>query len=196
MSPEAQAFDAVAQVFEKLGVQYCIVGSVAAYSHGHGRATNDVDVIVAQLKTAHVSLVSQALGGAYYISEEAMSEAITRGGNFNLIHHGTGFKIDVFVCDGPTYERQVLARRERMGLFEDEEPQFYVESVEDVVLSKLRWFRLGGQASERQWSDVLGVLKVNVFTLDFAYLDHWAVQLKIADLLEKAFDEAGIKGKE
>lgn len=193
MSPEAQAFQEVALLFEELGVGYCIVGSVAAYTHGYGRATIDVDVIVADLEKTHAHTLAQRLEEGYYVSREAIADAVLRGGSFNLIHHATGFKIDIFVRSDSVYERQVLQRRELSALFEDEEPQFYVESVEDVVLSKLRWFNMSGQSSERQWNDVQGVLKVNSFDLDFAYLDHWAAQLNITELLKKALDESGLK---
>jgi hypothetical protein len=52
---------------------------------------------------------------------------------------------------------------------------------------------LGGGVSERQWNDVLGVLKVQQNLLDIAYLRQWATELKLTDLLQRAFDEAGIK---
>ncbi len=193
MSPEAQAFQEIASLFEALGVRYCIVGSVAAYTHGYGRATIDVDVVVANLQKPHAQIFAERLDADYYVSREAIADAVTRGGSFNLIHHATGFKIDIFVRSDSVYDQQVLQRRELSALFEDEEPQFYVESVEDVVLSKLRWFKMSGQSSERQWNDVQGVLKVNSFELDFAYLDHWAAQLNITDLLQNALDEAGLK---
>ena len=63
---------------------------------------------------------------------------------------------------------------------------FFVESAEDVILNKLRWYRLGNEISERQWNDVLGVLKVQAGVLDLTYLRQWAVTLGLSDLLERA----------
>ena len=60
---------------------------------------------------------------------------------------------------------------------------------EDVVLAKLEWFRLGGEVSERQWRDILGVLKTQRDSLDIAYLQHWAKALAVADLLERTLIE-------
>jgi hypothetical protein len=65
-------------------------------------------------------------------------------------------------------------------------------SAEDIVLQKLRWFRKGGGISDRQWNDLLSVLKVQANTIDYDYLRHWAVELGVADLLLKAFDDAGV----
>jgi hypothetical protein len=59
-------------------------------------------------------------------------------------------------------------------------------------LNKLAWFRMGGEVSERQWNDVIGVLRVQANALDVPYLTHWAAVLGLADLLERAFREAQI----
>lgn len=65
-----------------------------------------------------------------------------------------------------------------------------VLSAEDVILFKLQWFRLGEEVSTQQWNDVLGVLRVQAGHLDDAYLDHWARQTKVDDLLARARQES------
>jgi hypothetical protein len=67
----------------------------------------------------------------------------------------------------------------------------YVASAEDTILAKLEWYRSGGEVSERQWLDVLGVLKVQAGWLDIHYLRNMAAELGVDDLLERAFEEAG-----
>ena len=67
--------------------------------------------------------------------------------------------------------------------------EFAVATAEDVVLSKLRWYRLGGETSEQQWNDVLGVISVQRDRLDLAYLRDWAQYLKVDDLLEQVLAE-------
>ncbi len=63
-------------------------------------------------------------------------------------------------------------------------------SPEDTILSKLEWYRMGGEVSDRQWRDILGVLKTRSGELDLGYLRTWAGELKVADLLERALKEA------
>lgn len=62
----------------------------------------------------------------------------------------------------------------------------WLATPEDLVVSKLDWFRLGGQCSERQWRDVIGLLQIHAPTLDLAYIERWIDQLDLTDLWLKA----------
>jgi len=83
-----------------------------------------------------------------------------------------------------------LARRQLHLLSEEPERRAYVASAEDIVLAKLEWYRLGGEVSERQWRDVLGVLKVQGDRLDLEYTRRMAAGLIVADLVSRALEEA------
>ena len=102
------------------------------------------------------------------------------------------FKIDIFLPQERGFERQQLARRiaERVGSESDE--HVWILSAEDVILAKLEWFRLGGESSERQWRDVLGVIKAQTPALDTDYLREWAGRLQVSDLLERAMAEVTV----
>ncbi len=184
------AMKPVVAEFRRLCVRYYVGGSIASIVYGQSRSTIDVD-LVADLAPQHVAPLVEALHGEYYISEEAIVEAIARKGGFNLIYLPTSFKVDVFVVKDREYDRVALQRIRKDSL-EDEDPsaQFFVASAEDIVLSKLEWFRLGHEVSERQWIDVLGVLKVQQNALDRTYLTKWATELGVADLLDRAWKEA------
>ena len=102
-------------------------------------------------------------------------DAIARKSCFNVIFLPTSFKVDVFVSKDRPYDREAMARAHEDSLDEDSPSErFFLPSAEDVVLSKLEWYRLGDEISERQWHDVLGVLKVNAASLDRRYLERWA----------------------
>lgn len=183
------ALTPVVEVLEGLDVVHQLGGSVASSAYGHARATMGVD-LVARLDESHVRPLVAALHGAYYVDEGAVREAIDRRSSFNLIHQATMLKVDVFVPQGRPYDAEALRRRRRDRL--DETPgsrEFCLATPEDVVLSKLEWYELGGRVSERQWDDVLGVLRVQGDAIDEAYLRRWAAELKVADLLEHALDE-------
>jgi hypothetical protein len=129
----------------------------------------------------------------YYIDEKMILDAIHRSSSFNLMHLETMLKVDVFVVKDRPYDREAFKRKRKDSLDEEQgAAEFYLASSEDIILSKLEWFRMGGNVSERQWGDVLGVLKVQGDSLDVKYLRYWAAELGIADLLEQAFRDAGI----
>ena len=180
---------AVVDALDALGVPYAIGGSLASALHGVMRATMDAD-LVADLHLEHVEPLARTLGETFYADPEMMRAAIHQQGSFNLIHLDTMFKIDVFVAKPRSFDRAQLARRELHLLGEDPERWAYVASAEDIVLSKLEWYRLGDEVSSRQWRDVLGVLKVQGDRLDLDYMRGMAVDLGVVDLLSRAFEQA------
>jgi hypothetical protein len=186
------ATEPVAEAFENLGVLYYIGGSIASSAYGIPRATMAVDM-VSVLKMEHVRPLVQMLQSSYYIDEDMILDAIKRQSSFNIIHLETMLKIDIFVCKNTPYDVEAFKRRRKDTLDEEQAAaEFYLVSPEDIILNKLTWIRIGGEVSDRQWNDVLGVLKVQENSLDNKYLQHWASQLKVEDLLIKAFQDAGI----
>ena len=183
------ALTPLTDVLERLGVAWYVGGSVASTVHGRFRATNDVDVI-ADLREEHASPLRAALEANHYVDEESIRDAVRHESRFNLVHYGTGLKIDVFIAADSEYENGVRARRvsEPIGDAADRR-HLWVASAEDTILAKLAWYRRGGEASERQWRDVQGVIELRGRELDVEYLRRWARVLGIDDLLDQALGE-------
>lgn len=179
----------VTDVFEKLGVRYAVGGSLSSSLHGVMRSTLDVD-IVADMRLEHIQPLVAALSPEFYADVEMMRVAIERHSSFNLIHYETSFKVDVFIPKPRPFDQMQLERRASAIITTDPERSLYVTSPEDVILSKLEWYRMGGEVSDRQWRDILGVLKTKTGGIDLDYLRHWAKQLKVNDLLDRALTEA------
>jgi hypothetical protein len=184
------AIEPLIDAFEQLGIAYHIAGSVATLAHGISRTTMDVD-LVADIHAQQVESLTQQLELHYYVEEETLAEGVANRSSFNLIHLETMFKVDVFILKPDAFDQTAFMRADlkEFGLEEDARA-FFVESPEDVILNKLRWYRMGGERSERQWLDVQGVLKVQAGLLDEAYLRKWADELGLTDLLERAMHES------
>jgi hypothetical protein len=186
-APEiVEALAPVSEALEDLGIGYYVGGSVASSAHGVPRASLDVDVL-AEIRPDQVSAFCSRLEHAYYLDADRVRDAVARKRSFNLIHLETFFKVDVFVSSGRPFDREAIARTRREVLGEGaQDRSFAVASAEDILLVKLEWFRKGGETSERQWTDILGILRVAGAGLDSGYQDRWAAVLGVSDLLAKA----------
>jgi hypothetical protein len=180
----------VSRVFEKLGVPYLIGGSLASALYGMVRTTQDAD-LVAEMRLEHLQPFVAALKDEFYVDDEMIAESIQRNSSFNIIHRETMFKVDVFIPRPRPFLRSQLARAQKQTFTFETEVSAKFASPEDTILSKLEWYRMGGEVSERQWRDVLGVLKTRAGDLDLDYLRKWAGELHVGDLLERGMKEAG-----
>lgn len=178
----------VAQTLEALGIPYAVGGSLASSLHGVMRSTLDVD-IVADMRVEHIQPLVTALSKEFYTDDEMMRDAIEHHSSFNLIHYETAFKVDIFIRKLRAFDQMQLERRRLSVISTDPEQSVYVASPEDVILSKLEWYRMGGEISDRQWRDILGVLKTRSGQLDLAYMRKWAKELTVEILLERALNE-------
>ncbi|GMU64851.1 MAG: hypothetical protein AMXMBFR36_11250 [Acidobacteriota bacterium] len=190
MFPDLEILLAVTGTFERLDVPYLVGGSVASSALGVFRTTLDADV-VADLQARHVEPFVAALRSDFYLDDQRIRHAIARRSSFNLIHLAKALKVDVYLPSLDAFSRSQLARRPRIEAPGADGATFYPASAEDVVLQKLRGYRLCGESSERQWLDVLGVLKVQRPTFDRGDAARWADEIEVADLLARAHEDAG-----
>lgn len=176
----------VVQVLDDLNIRYAIGGSVASSIHGPARYTQDVDFNVESFPGKEQQFVLRFPPAEYYADISMIRDAMARRSCFNVIHLASGLKIDLFVQKDRPFTRELLGRRVMTPLFGEGEGEFGVVTAEDTILLKLEWYRLGGEISERQWTDVLGVMKTQSDRLDSKYLRRWADELGVTDLLDRA----------
>jgi hypothetical protein len=181
----------VTEALDGLGVPYLIGGSLASSVYGAVRSTWDTD-LVADLSLEHARPLAEALSGRFFVDVDMILDAIRHRRHFNVVHLETMFKVDVFIPKQRDFDRMQIRRRQELVIWTDPVRKAFVASAEDTVLAKLDWFRQGGEVSERQWKDVLGVIKVQADRLDVEYLRQGAAELAVADLLEKVLTEAGL----
>ncbi len=187
------ALEPLLRAFNELGILYYISGSIASSALGKARATMDVDMVT-NLQHFHIKALSEKLNKIYYFDEAMIRDAITTKSSFNIIHLETMLKIDIFILKDQPYQLSAFGRKIKDKLEnEPDSMDVYLSSAEDIILNKLVWYKNGGEISERQWSDVIGVIKVQGKNLDKEYLIKWAEQLDVTALIIKAFSESGIE---
>jgi len=195
MNNPEEGFLWLLEALDRHEIAYMVGESAASSAHGIYRATADVD-FVARLKKEDIEPLVAELEAEFYIDGEDMRSAIERGRSFNVIHTATGFKFDLFPLGDDEYQKTQFGRRryEAAAVFGGEVVEFAMATAEDTILSKLRWYRMGGGSSERQWNDVLGVITVKREELDYEYLREWAKYLGVSGELEKALEERHQQG--
>lgn len=182
------ALTALSIALDSLPVTWAIGGSLASAAHGEPRATNDVDVI-APLTESNAPTLCERLGADFYADADMAREAARNHGSFNVLDQRSFLKIDIFVPrEGPLGLGQ-LQRRRFIEILPGLAP-VPILGAEDVVLQKLRWYQMGDEVSDRQWRDLVSVLRHCRSTLDEAYLDAVASATGLASLLERARRDA------
>lgn len=192
MLPEPlQVVQRLIETFDRLGIAYLVGGSVASSVVGVERATQDVDFVVVLLE-AQVEALTLALADEFYADADLLRDAILHNSSANVIHLPTMIKADLFISPDTAFAHSQMERRLRLPLLGDSAPLVCVTSPEDMILQKLRWYRLTDERSEKQWGDVQGIFRIQQAALDQSYLTDWAKELELTDLLMRAREEAGL----
>jgi hypothetical protein len=173
----------VIKALEECEIDYLIGGSLASSVYGIPRATLDAD-LVSDLDNTKVAKLVEKLKDEFYIDADMIYEAIRYRSCFNLIHLPTMFKVDIFILKNDPYAKAEFSRR-RPEIISELNQVMQFAAPEDIILTKLVWYKDGGYTAERQLQDARGVMLVQGELLDYDYLKHWSEELGVKDLLEK-----------
>ena len=180
---------AMAAILDELGVPYALGGSMASSLLGEPRSTVDVDLAV-QLDAATGEALLERVSARFYVPVDSAREAIEAHSSFNLVDTDNALKVDLFVVGDGLLDRMQIQRRVRI-VVPGAPDGIWVTSAEDQVLRKLDWFRQSGSTSERQWRDVVGILRAHGAELDAEYLSESARALDLSGELDEARRQAG-----
>ena len=181
----------VTEIFEQLNIAYAIGGSIASSVYGKVRFTQDADITVENFSQKADDLYA-LMKSQFYINKDTMYQALKNSSFFNIIHLQSAFKIDIYIEENDDFHKQLLSRSRKIRISQSTGKLFSVVSAEDIILLKLLWYKSTEYASQRQWSDALGVLAVQKDSLDFNYLKLWSAKLEVNDLLQKAVSESNL----
>lgn len=180
----------VIEALQTLKIRHYVGGSIASSFHGAARSTMDVD-LVAELDEARVSEFFGCFGDEFYLSEPAIREAVKRQSCFNLIHLPSSFKVDIFVSQQRAFDVESMNRSTLERLGDRKSIEVRIATAEDTIISKLEWFGLTNETSERQWDDVSRLIKLLSTQADVSYLHRAAESVGVTDLLQRLLKESG-----
>jgi hypothetical protein len=176
----------VIHVLDELGIGYMMTGSLASSMQGAPRLTHDIDLVVA-LPSEDCERLFRAFDPAcYYLSRQAMDEAVRLGRMFNLLEYAGGDKVDFWMLTDEPFDQSRFARRRTEVLLGI---PINVSSPEDTILAKLQWAMKAG-GSERQFGDARSVYELQRAVLDLDYLNDWAIRLGVEALWNRLQAEA------
>lgn len=184
MSPEA-VLGQIVGLLARCDIEHMLTGSFAGSYHGFPRATQDIDLVIDGSEARIVQFVRLATAAGFYASEEAAREAIAVQGQFNVIDRSTGWKVDLIIRKDRPFSREEFSRRRKEDLFG---LPIHLATAEDTILAKLEWARLGD--SERQWRDVIGIIRSRSEDLDREYIERWAAWLGVSEDWKRAAQRA------
>lgn len=168
----------VVRVCQQLQLAYLVTGSTATIAYGEPRFTNDIDIVL-DLAGEQVDTFCRCFPASeFYLSREAVASAVERHGQFNVIHPGSGLKVDFMIPAPSEFNRSRMARVRELPALGDVSVRF--ASPEDVILMKLRYFKEGG--SDKHLRDIRGVLAVQGPKLSREYIETWAARLDVVDV--------------
>ena len=167
-----------ARCFDKHGIRYFVTGAVAAIAYGEPRLTNDID-IVADLEEDNITRLKSCYpSDEFYIDEESARRAVRTRSQFNIIHPGSGLKIDIMIPQGDEFDQSRFRRAQRLKPIEDTEVDF--ASPEDVIIKKLDFYRQG--RSDKHLRDIAGILKISADVIDLTYIEAWVRKLGLEEM--------------
>ncbi len=178
MSEELAVLALVVSRLEELGIIYMLTGSLALSSYAVPRMTRDIDIVV-EMRESEADDFCLSFEGDFYLDREAVREALTRKGTFNLINLPLAKKIDFMAFDGSPFVRRELERSRRVSL---EGMEVSLISPEDLLLFKLLWAKKGG--SELRIADARDLIECRP-ELDRLYLEEQADRLGVGDMLRE-----------
>jgi len=179
----------IVEVFEHLQIPYLVTGAMASIAYGEPRLTNDIDIVAAVSDDHIEGLIAAFPPGEFYISEEAVKEAIHHRGQFNIIHPSSGIKVDIILKKETPFDNSRFSRCRRIYPAESYQANF--AAPEDVIIKKMEYYKEGG--SEKHLRDIAGMLKISGEAIDRKYISGWAEQLGLTEIWDAVERRVGEK---
>lgn len=162
---------ALVQFFDQYNIPYMLSGSVAMSAYTLPRFTRDIDFVI-HLQKKDIPELMKNFSTDYYISEEAVNDAIQRESMFNITDYESGYKADFIILKNEPFSRTEFSRRKKVHFIEMD---IYITSAEDLLISKIIWVQ--HLQSSQQIEDIKSLSKVT--DMNWKYINEWIKELKL-----------------
>lgn len=179
----------VVGILDETSVPYMVTGSLASAYYAVPRATQDLDLVFAADRAGTERIVQAFLDRGFYVDRDAALEALRTHGQFNAIDPLAGWKADLIVRRDRPYSEVEFDRRRPVSFLGVEFP---IVSLEDLLIAKLEWGRMGDSALQRR--DVSQLLERLGSELDHPYVETWVEELGLGLEWERA--RAGLSAED
>ena len=184
MTSQKEFLKSVVENLQQAGIDYVICGSIAASFYGVERSTQDADIIIDSTEEQLTNFL-KLLGDAYYVSNDAVLEALKQSTMFNIIDVENAWKADLIIRKKTDFYTEEFHRKRKEKLLGKD---LYILSPEDTILSKLAWAK--NSRSEQQFRDALEVAIIQWSNLEWDYLHKWAKELQVENALKQLLKKA------
>jgi hypothetical protein len=160
----------------KAHLDYMLSGSLAMSYYAQPRMTRDIDIVI-HLNQASGAFLYDFFKMDYYLSKEAVDEAVLNESMFNMIHQQAIIKVDFIIRKSSEYRIAEFERRKKITLGDFDT---YIVTVEDLIISKIDWMK--DSNSELQKRDIKNLLMTEI---DRNYLETWLSKLKLREIYDR-----------
>ncbi len=164
-------FHKITDILNTAGIPYMLSGSVAMGVYIVPRATKDFDFVL-HLRPKDIAGFAENFKEGYYCDIDSIKDAVARKSIFNIIEHSSGYKADFIIIRDDEFSITEFNRRKKMEYYGKE---FYLITVEDLLLSKIIWIQEFQSAI--QMDDIKNLCGLD--NLDWEYIEDWIMKLKL-----------------
>ena len=161
-------FSLFTEKLSEINIDYFITGSVASIVYGDPRLTHDIDLVISLSQDRIRSFLKAFPIIEFYCPPaELIKDEIVRTshGHFNLIHHETGFKADIYLIGNDEFQLWAMNNKKEIKFFDK---KLFIAPPEYVIIKKIEFFNEG--KSQKHLLDISAMIKNSKDIIDFNFI--------------------------
>ena len=184
---EIELFKTFIRPLDQLDIHYMVTGSVASIIYGEPRLTHDIDIVLEISQGCLEEIPNSFNPTEFYCPPTEIITIENRRslrGHFNIIHHETGYKADIYLVGDDAFNKWGLERRKKVEL--NNLDSIWIAPLEYVIVRKLQFFREGG--SEKHIRDIQGMMEISGEMVNKDELIEWVDKFQLQNQWKQAIE--------